>query len=557
MFCNHENVNILTSLLVQAGIGHAVVCPGSRNAPIVHNLSQARLQCHPITDERSAAFYALGIAQATGNPVAVVVTSGTALLDTAPAVAEATAQHNGIIVVSADRPQAWIGQLDGQTLPQPGALGVHVAKCVSLPQVTGDESRWHCNRLVNEALLAARSPHRPSVHINVPIAEPLFQFATPSLPRQRLIERCAHSVRCDFSSHPAIALARRPMVVLGQMNEPVPPALVQQLRKHFVVLAEPLACDQPTHHDEVLFAAQGTALEQQLMPDLVIHAGGEVVSKRLKQLLRRSGAPSWHLSPDGDVHDMLGTLALTTQGNPAQLLQAAASARHGSPQPDAPFAQAWSHALQAASRHAQAHQPAEWCHMAALRPVLAALQPGAATLHCANSTAVRLGCALARQRMWVNRGVNGIDGSTSTAAGAAAVATTGIVLLVTGDLSFFYDQNALWNTRLSPRLRILLLNNGTGGIFRQLPGLEQSPVRDTMAAGSHNAGAAGICAQNGVHHIAVHNAAQLQAALPALLDPSGTRPMVLEAVTSPDADERQYRDYYRQFRAALTQNQQL
>ena len=135
MFSNKDNINILTSLLIEYGVSDAVVCPGSRNAPIVHNLSQCQsIRCHPITDERSAGFYALGIAQATQRPTVVCVTSGTALLNLAPAVAEAYYQHVPLVVVSADRPSQWINQLDGQTLPQPDALGRFVRKAVSLPE---------------------------------------------------------------------------------------------------------------------------------------------------------------------------------------------------------------------------------------------------------------------------------------------------------------------------------------------------------------------------------------------------------------------------------------
>ena len=114
MYSNKENANILTSLLVAHGIRHAVVCPGSRNSLIVHNLNESpAIQCYPVTDERSAGFYALGMSQCLQESVAVCVTSGTALLNLAPAVAEAYYQHVPLVVISADRPSQWIDQLDG------------------------------------------------------------------------------------------------------------------------------------------------------------------------------------------------------------------------------------------------------------------------------------------------------------------------------------------------------------------------------------------------------------------------------------------------------------
>ena len=136
MYSNKGNVNILTSLLVAYGVKHAVVCPGSRNSPIVHNLNECPdIECYPVTDERSAGFYALGMALCEKSPVAVCVTSGTALLNLASALAEAYYQHIPLVVISADRPPQWIDQLDGQTLPQPDALGRFVRKAVSLPEV--------------------------------------------------------------------------------------------------------------------------------------------------------------------------------------------------------------------------------------------------------------------------------------------------------------------------------------------------------------------------------------------------------------------------------------
>jgi 2-succinyl-5-enolpyruvyl-6-hydroxy-3-cyclohexene-1-carboxylate synthase len=217
MYSSKENVNILTALLVAHGVRHVVVCPGSRNAPLVHNFYVCpELQCYPVTDERSAGFFALGISQATNTAVAVCVTSGTALLNVSPAVAEASFQHRPLVVISADRPQAWIGQLDGQTMPQDNAFGVFVGKCVCLPEVSDDESRWHCNRLVNEALLSMKKKGGIPVHINVPISEPLFDFSTPSLPVERKIEMALPSCHIDENAIKPLLDARRPIILIGQ-----------------------------------------------------------------------------------------------------------------------------------------------------------------------------------------------------------------------------------------------------------------------------------------------------------------------------------------------------
>ena len=220
MYSNKENINLLTSLLVAKGITDAVVCPGSRNAPIVHNLNEAeQITCHPVTDERSAGFYAVGLAQATWRPVVVCVTSGSALLNVAPAVAEAFYQHVPLIVVSADRPQQWIGQLDGQTLPQQGAFGPMVRRSVQLPEPHDEEERWLCGRLINEALHLATCKGCAPVHINVPVTEPLFQFDVEKLPETTPFK--AHTLPTTFNvdTFKAFAQAKRPMVVLGQLPD--------------------------------------------------------------------------------------------------------------------------------------------------------------------------------------------------------------------------------------------------------------------------------------------------------------------------------------------------
>ena len=218
MFSNKDNINILTSLLVAHHVRRAVVCPGARNAPVVHNLNECEaIECYPVTAERSAGFFALGLSQSLAEPVAVCVTSGSALLNLAPAVAEAWYQHIPLVVISADRPEAWIDQLDGQTLPQQGALGPFVRKSVTLPEPHDDVSRWHCNRLVNEALLDCCYPFAAPVHINVPISEPLFEFTVPALPDERQIHRYTTVSDVDIFLPRVFYEAARPMIVVGQL----------------------------------------------------------------------------------------------------------------------------------------------------------------------------------------------------------------------------------------------------------------------------------------------------------------------------------------------------
>lgn len=557
MYSDKENVNILTALLAAHGIKHAVVCPGSRNAPIVHNLNECPgISCIPVTDERSAGFVALGLAQATGMPVVVCVTSGSALLNLAPAVAEACYQHLPLVVVSADRPAAWIDQLDGQTLPQPDALGRFVRKAVNLPEPHDDTDRWHCNRLVNDALALAVLRQPCPVHINVPITEPLFGFSAARLPA----ERCFKTITPDPTTCRCTTLekafdeAERPMVVIGQMPAgTIGSRLVGQLSRRAVVITEPLGSDYGAMPaDEVLYAM---ADDSRLYPDIIVYAGDTVVSKRMRSFLRRSNAPTFvvspapSLTPDPTTH-LVATVDCGCREGVAAMLGQLANGCGNSPARQE-YLSRWSSALATADANRTDYSP-PFSQMATVKYFEQQLEDYASgfNVHYANSSAIRLANIYAGHYVWCNRGVNGIEGSLSAAAGFS-VATGQTVFCIIGDLSFFYDQNALWNTSLRGNLRIILLNNHCGGIFHILRGLEDSPARDSMVSASHNADARGICTQNDIGYMRAADMAEMQLGIVTLMTRQSARPMLLEVFTDADEDGRAIREYYSRLKATM------
>ena len=507
MYSSKENVNILTALLVAHDIHHAVVCPGSRNVPIVHNLNECPdRSCYPVTDERSAGFYALGMSQALEEPVVVCVTSGTALLNLAPAVAEAYYQHRPLVVISADRPEAWIDQLDGQTLPQPDALGRFVAKAVSLPEPHDEESRWYCNRLVNEALMVRHAP----VHINVPITEPLFDFSTPSLPAERKIELLPADTTNVTLSHVCrmFLQSKRPMLIAGQPLNP--------------------------HLEEAVLRV---ADDESYVPDFVLYAGDSIVSKHVKRFLRRA-RETWAVNRSGEVNDTFMNLTHVVQGDPKII---ADMIRFNLEEMPHPFVAKWADLLASVHEKAVAYEPS-FSQMAAVKCFESRRR--SEVVHYANSMAIRLANIYSSEPLFCNRGVNGIEGSLSTAAGFSVV-TDETVFCVIGDLSFFYDQNALWNQNLRGNLRILLLNNGRGGIFNMLTGLEKSPARDKYVAAAHTTSAEGICLQNHIIYNKVMEESDLKSAVDWLMETESSRPLLLEVMTDATADEQVYRDYLR------------
>ena len=515
MLTNKNNILQLIALLHQHGVEDVVLCPGSRNAPIVHSLQESALfRCHALTDERSAGFFALGQSLATTRPTAVCVTSGSALANLYPAVAEAYYQRVPLVVISADRPAAWIGQMDGQTMPQPDALGRMVRLSVNLPEGNTDEEVWHINRLINEALMECTHRGGGPVHINVPISEPLYAFDTAELPQVRTIRRIeglsAQHLR-DLAE--LLAQSHRRMIVIGQkpIDRSVKPAYLGELDRGFISLCEHLANLGHGHvaytNPDGLVQAIPQGQEEIYAPDLLITLGGHIISKPLKQYLRKyPPRQHWHVSPDGEVADTYRCLTTVVEADPAEFVERLAYLMIGQENCEYPIL--WkSLAMQLSQAREQD----------VLAPFIQQLnQQPQAVLHLANSSAVRM-----VQRYMLhpditvccNRGINGIEGSLSAAVGFATATPERPNYVLIGDLSFFYDQNALWNTDLPHNLHILLLNSGGGKIFDTLPLPENPRSQDFICARQHYT-AEHICRHYGIAYGCASSEQEWQSMLP-------------------------------------------
>ncbi len=557
MFSSIHSVNILTSLLLAHGVRHAVTCPGSRNAPICHNLNEACITCHPLTDERSAAFFAIGLSQALHlQPVALCVTSGSAILDTSPAVAEAYYQGIPIIIISADRPSAWIGQLDGQTMPQHSALGATVRKAVSLPEGDSDEDHWHINRLINEALLAATATAKGPALINVPLHEPLYDFHVAKLHAERVCH-LEQSQGDDVARRIADKMlsAQRPMIVIGQMAEPL--TGLKDIRLEWPILFEPLANQKvgSCFPNEMVYALNRNNKVAQIadagsfVPDTILYLGGHIVSKELKRHLRSCRkAESIIINTDGQLTDVFMNATTIATCSPQAVID---NIRPNIKELNGDYMSWWTSLYRLAELACREVAPA--APYSQLQ-VLAHLTPLAKKfdIHYANSSSIRLGCITYNNwrdksaRCLCNRGINGIDGSLSTAAGYSLANTSRNTLCVIGDLSFFYDENALWNSNLNGHFRILLLNNHGGGIFGRFTGLKDSPARDRIVMATHNISAQGVCSQFGIEYQSAHDLNSLLDTANWLLADNANSPRLLEVFTSADADQQALDFFYNQ-----------
>ncbi|MBR3926493.1 MAG: 2-succinyl-5-enolpyruvyl-6-hydroxy-3-cyclohexene-1-carboxylic-acid synthase [Akkermansia sp.] len=526
------SIRDLISLMLAHGITRCVACPGSRNSPIVASLAELDgVELRGATDERSAGFTACGWAAQAQAPVAVCVTSGSALLNLHPAVAEAHYRHLPLLIISADRPASWIGQQDGQTLPQPGCFGALCRMSVQIPEAA--EEGWHRNRLLNEALLELTHRAGGPVHINIPLSEPLFATTEEPLPTPRVIRRTELArMNADEETEllNTVAACPRRLILLGQLpaDAQVPPSLAAE--KAFAIIGEhlcntALAITQP---DAIL----GPEPDAAMSPDLLITYGGCIISKRLKTLLRNNPPREhWHICPDGAVVDTFCNLTRVIEGDPAELWELlSAFAEDG----DESYAERWLTPVPVPQF--------PYSGMQLVGDMLGAMPEGS-VLHLANSSAVRFAQLYplpADTQVECNRGVNGIEGSLSAALGYA-MGDSRPQYIICGDLSFFYDMNALWLQGIPAQVKILLINNGGGGIFDYIPTPDNPLVN-----GSHHATASGWAQSCNFEYLSVHSEHDWPAALAALTTP-GTRPVLVEAFTDSAKDAAFFKQFNAQY----------
>lgn len=533
-----ESCNILADVLAGHGVRHYVLSPGTRNAPVIVALARREgIRRHVVVDERSAAFIALGIAQQTGEPVALVCTSGTALLNYAPAVAEAYYQKLPLIVVSADRPREWIDQDDSQTIRQFEALSQFVKKSYDLPaRCDDDTARWYANRIVNDAMIEATSGQRAPVHINVQIDEPINALA-PWNGSQRIIEAVEPSA---FLSDAAIdslmaeAEGKNILIIAGFGSHDE--ALEREVNRlaefpNVAVLTETIA---NLNGDRLIAAIDRTLLamesRQDYVPDLLITLGGALVSRIVKTFMRRyHPAAHWHVGVTATTVDCMQSLTRRVLTDPATFFsQTADRLRTDGSRYNALWHDLASRGLQ---RHNGYLQGIGWSDMKAFSMILPAI-PKHFHLQLSNGTTIRYAQLFGEQLTMAcncNRGVSGIDGSTSTAVGAS-IASDGPTLLITGDMSFSYDLSALASRYCSPRLKIIVMKNGGGGIFRFIKSTSELPEMEQYLEVGLDVPVERYAAAFGFRYFEATDEASLAEALPAFFAECA-KPAMLAVVT--------------------------
>ena len=553
-----EQIARLAEIMIRKGIRNVVVSPGSRNAPVVILFSRyPELKLVSVADERSAGFFALGMAQRLNEPVAVLCTSGSAAINYGPAISEAFYQKVPMFVITADRPPEWIDQGDGQTIRQQNLFANYIRKSYQLPSDTETpQNRWYFDRQVSEAADRCVFPVSGPVHVNLPLAEPLYNLENTSVPvdvRSPGVAQCVNKLSDDQLAQLADIWnsSSRKMVIAGQL--PPGHGLDSPIRKitndpSVILLTETTSNLEEDSHirciDRVIEGISGEMGTFQ--PEILLTFGGAIVSKKIKALLRKyRPAHHWHVSDDPDEFhlDTYQSLTLTLPVTAESFLsQFAGAVKPGS----GSYFNDWvNRKMNRKERHGNYLGQLPWCDMKAYEVLFRGI-PAGSHVHLSNSTPVRYAQLFDQPRsfrFWSNRGTSGIDGCVSTAAGAA-LATNETVTVITGDIGFFYDSNALWNHHLTPNLKIIMVNNGGGNIFRILPGPDKYPVMGPFLETAHSLHADGLASNFGLDYFVVSDEKQLAEVLPSFYAELN-RPALLEICTPSGVSAETLKNYFK------------
>jgi 2-succinyl-5-enolpyruvyl-6-hydroxy-3-cyclohexene-1-carboxylate synthase len=535
---NYPKIPLAQSIIqicLAKGITTIIISPGSRNAPLtIGFVSNPAFTCYSIADERSAAFFALGIGQQTKRPVALVCTSGSALLNYYPAFAEAFYSQIPMIVISADRPQSKIDIGDGQTIRQENVFENHSLYNSNLDETVSSENDLKINEAINTAI-----DKRGPVHINAPFEEPLYETVSELSVEVNIIASRNETQTVSIDDLAEFANiwnnSARKMVLVG-VNEPnsVGDKTVEALANDnsVVVMTETTS---NLHHpsfinniDTIITPFTNEDFED-FRPDVLVTFGGMIVSKRIKAFLRKyKPRQHWHIDPLR-AYNTFGVLTKHFQVDTnaffdtfLPLTNTVASDY---------FEKTESVKLLRKRKSDLYLDKIPFSDFKVFEKVMALL-PKNSQLQISNSSAVRYAQLIDIDpsiEVYCNRGTSGIDGSTSTAIGAA-VAEGKQTVLITGDISFLYDSNALWNNYIPKSFKIILINNGGGGIFRILPGHEETPVFNTFFETSHCLTAEQLARMYGFEYTIASDVASLVNSLKNLYA-QNEKPSILEIFT--------------------------
>lgn len=559
---NKTGISRFIENAVEQGMRHVVCSPGSRNAPLVIAIdNHPEMETVVVPDERSAGFIALGMAQQLSAPVGVVCTSGSAMLNYYPAVAEAYYQCIPLVVLSADRPEEWVNHGDGQTIVQRGVYTNHIHSELDVEEFVTPEDYAAFDNQIVEAFGKSTLGWKGPIHFNFALSEPLYdtvELERVSVPKKvdvindEIIPECVDRLRETWSK------STKRMILCGQME--ANPAVLNALAdlaedSSVIVLVENtsnLIHPKFIHCIDRTLSAISEEEIKDFQPDLLVTIGGAIISKRIKKFLREAdNCVHWkvgHDFPEMDTYRKLQYSVISQSAKFLKIIPQVNERAHVSQ-----FGWKWKQKDFVNQDSLPEYlQSAPYSDLTVFDVVLDSI-PDNAHLHMANSSVVRY-CQLFDPiksiRYYANRGTSGIDGSSSTAVGASIIRKNDLHVLITGDLSFFYDSNAFWNNAVGENMRVIVINNGGGGIFRIIDGPGSTNQLKNYFETDNNALVEGICQAYQMEYLSAKNLETVESQTETLLtmDTKG-RPAVLEIFTPNTENDTVLKNFFKHFKS--------
>ena len=550
MYTELKTYQIIIALLKKYGISHCVLSAGSRNVPFVHSIEQdPYFHCYSVVDERSAGYFALGLAQQLKEPVVISCTSSTATCNYWPPVAEAFYQGVPIIVLTSDRDPQMLGQWEDQMIDQVGMFDRHVRKSVNLPIIHEKDDEWYCQRLVNEALLELNHNGTGPIHINVPMKSYNNSFNVKTLPNVVKIDRICLSDEKELwaSKISKLMSAKRILVICGQSfykDERLEEAINVFLKKYNSAVAieymSNLEIEEGLNFNVCMDARYTISSKvKELLPDIVISFGGNIFSGIKEQLKKQWGNfEHWLIQEDGSVIDLFKSLTTIFECKPSYFFEMCDELNVSGMNDKLYYNQLKEYV------DSVIYPEFEWSHVYAIKEVVEKI-PNDSVLHLSVNDAIRLTNYFKLNdsiKTYANIGTHGIDGPLSSFLGQA-IATENQAYLIIGDLAFFYDMNAMRIRHINKNVHVLLINNQGGSEF-YFNRMWKNEYSDLHTTARHQTQAEGWVKSNNFIYLSAHDKESFANNLEEFMRSDLDKPVFFEVFTEMRNDSKVLYDFF-------------
>lgn len=554
MYSDLKNVQILVSLLKKNGIKHIVLSAGTRHTPFVYSVEHdSFFKTYSIVDERSASFFAIGLIEKLREPVAICCTSGTAAANYVSAVNEAFYQQLPLLILTADRNNYYMFQQEEQMIPQEGLYSAVCKKVVTLPHVRDEKDFWYCSRICNEAMLALNTGELGPVHINFiiendyPVVQGIIKFNTERLPEVKKINKLTlEDTDSEWKNWAKKMSGKKVLIIYGQycpLTKEEIDTITRFADKYDCVISVDMLSNLHVKKGVHTFNLGKVLTQEELanfVPDILITMNANSMSEiKGKMGAFKTQFEHWHVSAKGEVSDPYKILSDIIMCSPRMFFRRFTENAPATKNTSSYYVQ-WKNAAERIGVKGSLNDEAiPYSAVYATQQFIKNI-PQKSLLHLANSNSVRLANFFKVHdsvNVYGNRGVHGIDGSMSAFIGQAS-ASEELCFLLIGDLSFFYDMNALWNQYIGKNIRIMVCNNSGGAIFHTYPNLGNVPSLDEHIAAEHHTSVKEWVEARGFAYMKATNKEEITKQMSSFVSADSKKPILMEVFTDKEEDSK-------------------